>query len=86
MILIATIECGISVDLITLQAIIQLMFLVYNPTITLLTPPSLPTYYDIRTGNFSTPDLCLIPTHLYTLAHAKLKDIGSDHYPETGDL
>ena len=56
--------------------------LIHNPTITLLTPPSLPTHYDIRTGNFSTLDLCFISAHLYSLAHAKLgEDIGSDHYP-----
>jgi ribonuclease HI len=52
------------------------------PSITLLTPPSLPTYYNIRTNNFSTLDLCFVSSHLYPASKIELeRDIGSDHYP-----
>ena len=56
--------------------------LVLHSSITLLTPTSLPTYYNINSGNFSTLDLTFVAAQIYPISQFVLgKDIGSDHYP-----
>lgn len=56
--------------------------LIHNPDIALLTPTSLPTCFNIHSGNSYTLDLCFISFHLYSSSQVKVdKDTGSDHYP-----
>ena len=53
-----------------------------HPDLCLLTPLSLPTYYHVQTGNFSTLDLCFVSTGLYPLSQVELQpEMGSDHEP-----
>jgi len=50
------------------------------PSITLLTPQSMPTYVNARTGYPSTLDLCFVSSHLYPASTIALgRDCGSDH-------
>jgi len=52
------------------------------PDFTLLTPVSLPTYFNAQTGTFSTLDLCFVSADLRPLSHITLEpEMGSDHEP-----
>jgi hypothetical protein len=52
------------------------------PDFTLLTPVSLPTYFNAQTGTFSTLDLCFVLTNLRPLSHITLEpEMGSGHEP-----
>ena len=56
--------------------------LILNPSITLLTPTSLPTHYNTGTRTFSTLNLTFVSAQFYPISQVTLgKDIGSDHYP-----
>ena len=56
--------------------------LILNPSITLLSPTSLPTHYNTGTGTFSTLDLTFVSEQFYPISQVTVgKDIGSDHYP-----
>lgn len=56
--------------------------LLLNPSITLLTTPTTPTYFNVYTNHSSTIDLCFVSSHLFTMAHVTAEDdLGSDHYP-----
>ena len=53
-----------------------------KPSIALLTPPSLPTYFNIYHNSFSTLDLTFIAADLVPLSTVYTEeDMGSDHYP-----
>ena len=55
---------------------------ILHPSIALLTPTSLHTYYNINSDNFSTLDLTFVAAQIYPISQLVLgKDIGSDHYP-----
>ena len=48
--------------------------------LSLLTPVSLPTYFNAQTGSFSTLDLCFVSTDLVPLSQISLEpEMGSDH-------
>jgi hypothetical protein len=48
----------------------------------LLTPVSLPTYFNAQTGSFPTLDLCFVSTDLVPLSQISLEpEMGSDHEP-----
>ena len=56
--------------------------LLLDPSLTILTPETLPTYYDVRHNSFSTLDLTLISSPLASLSTLwTAPDIGSDHFP-----
>ena len=56
--------------------------LILNPSITLITPASLPTHYNTGTGTFSTLDLTFVSAQFCPISQIAVgKDIGSDHYP-----
>lgn len=56
--------------------------LLNHPDMCLLTPCSLPTYYHVQTGGFSTLDLCFVSVDLYPSSEVSLqRDLGSDHEP-----
>ena len=56
--------------------------LLLDPSLTILTPEHLQTYYDVRNNTFSTLDLTLISSRLASLSTVfTAPDIGSDHYP-----
>ena len=53
-----------------------------HPSLSLLTPVSLPTYCNAATGYFSTLDLCFVSSHFLSLASVHMeRDMGSDHDP-----
>ena len=55
--------------------------LLNNATLSLLTPPSLPTFFSTYHNSFSTLDLSIISTNLLPLASVSTEsDMGSDHY------
>ena len=49
--------------------------LILHPSITLLTPTSLPTHYNIASGTFSTLDLAFIYSHLYPISQVTVGKI-----------
>jgi hypothetical protein len=52
------------------------------PDFTLLTPFSIPIYFNAQTGSFSTLDLCFVSMDLRPLSHITLEaKMGSDHEP-----
>ncbi|KAF2348762.1 Endonuclease/exonuclease/phosphatase [Trinorchestia longiramus] len=53
-----------------------------DPSISLITPPSLPTYYNVYQNSFSTLDLTFVSANFQpTVAVTTEEDMGSDHYP-----
>ncbi|KAF2353148.1 Endonuclease/exonuclease/phosphatase [Trinorchestia longiramus] len=53
-----------------------------NPSLVLLTPPSLPTYFNVYQNSFSTLDLTFLSAVLQPIAFISTEqDLGSDHYP-----
>ena len=57
-------------------------FLLQYPNFALLTPPALPTYFNVYQNSFSTLDLTIITTDLQPISSVStLADLGSDHYP-----
>jgi len=55
--------------------------LLHNP-LQIITPQSMPTHIDSRTGRISTIDLCLVTSNLSTKCNVQLgEDCGSDHCP-----
>jgi len=61
----------------------NLMDLLFQcPTLALLTPPDLPTYFNVYLNSFSTLDLTIISTNLQPLSSVSTgSDMGRDHYP-----
>jgi hypothetical protein len=58
--------------------------LLNNTMLSMLTPPSLPTFYSAHHNSFSTLDLSIVSTNLLPLASVHTGgDMGSDHYPVT---
>ena len=58
-----------------------------DPSLCLLTPANLPTYYHVNTRRFSTLDLCFVGVDLYPQSAVTLgKDLGSDHAPVYTEL
>jgi hypothetical protein len=56
--------------------------LLNNAALSLLTPPSLPTFFSAYHNSFSTLDLSIISTNLLPVASVSTEsDMGSDHYP-----
>ena len=53
-----------------------------HPSLSLLTPVSLPTYCNPRTGIFSTLDLCFVSAHFLPMCDIYTeREMGSDHDP-----
>ncbi|KAF2348578.1 Endonuclease/exonuclease/phosphatase [Trinorchestia longiramus] len=53
-----------------------------NPSLALLTPPSLPTYFNAYQNSFSTLDLTFLSAVLQPITSISTEqDLGSDHYP-----
>ncbi|KAF2356681.1 Endonuclease/exonuclease/phosphatase [Trinorchestia longiramus] len=53
-----------------------------DPSISLITPPSLPTYYNVYQNSFSTLDLAFVSANFQpTVAVTTEEDMGSHHYP-----
>ncbi|KAF2356948.1 Endonuclease/exonuclease/phosphatase [Trinorchestia longiramus] len=53
-----------------------------DPSISLITPPSLPTYYNVYQNSFSTLDLTFVSANFQpTVAVTTEEVMGSDHYP-----
>ncbi|KAF2360101.1 Endonuclease/exonuclease/phosphatase [Trinorchestia longiramus] len=52
-----------------------------NPSLALITPPSLPTYFNVYQNSFSTLDLTFLSAVLQPIASISTQDLGSDHYP-----
>lgn len=53
-----------------------------DPSVGILTPPSLPTYYNIANRAFSTLELSFLSAHLLSVSQVTTEpDLGSDHYP-----
>ena len=56
--------------------------LLNDPSLCLLTPLNMPTYYHVPTRQFSTLDLCIVSVDLYSQSNICTgEDIGSDHAP-----
>ncbi|KAF2353550.1 Reverse transcriptase domain [Trinorchestia longiramus] len=56
--------------------------LLNDPSISLITPPSLPTYYNVSKNSFSTLDLTFVSANFQpTVAVTSEEDMGRDHYP-----
>lgn len=56
--------------------------LVMDPSLALLTPPLLPTYFNIHHNSFSTLDLSLVSSNFLAVSDVWTEeDLGSDHYP-----
>ena len=56
--------------------------LLTDPSLHLLTPPSLPTYHNLYHNSFSTLDLSIVSPHLVPISQIWTeRDLGSDHFP-----
>lgn len=55
--------------------------LLQDPSLSLLTPPLLPTYYNLHHNSFTTFDLSIVSATFLALSDVRTEeDLGSDHY------